>query len=469
MAQHHRVDLDAGGFHIGEDADQRHLDPGVEIPQALFFQLFAEQRLDEAGGHAFASARLVVEVEEHHLPVGGGFRQVGAEVSGRLGFQFVAPLGIEQIVHDLDIVERALEGGMFQAEAAFDNLFVGQDGRRLRIGEAGVFVACGEHHPVGEPDGDAAVLARLGEQRFLWDRLAGEHVALDGGNGVDRRHQPAQGVEFIAVEQFGHADRIGLADGQQRFLDGDVDIGLDGDQELALVQVGQGLAERGLLLGGQFVEVRLDAFQRPVFRHQFAGAHFADAGDALHIVGRITPDGQDVDDLGGVVDAVMGADGGLVDDFLVSAALAGLVLENVVVDHLSQVLVGRDHIHVEAAAGKIAGYGADHVVGLEAGLHQHGDAEGVDDFGERFERGLHQFGRGGAGGFVFRVDFVPESPARRVEHHGQMRGLLAGDELEQILGEPEQDGRVLAFRVDHGPAQECVIHPENQRVAVDQV
>ena len=56
VSQHPRVDPYAIGFHLGQDADQRHLDPGVKFPEMLFLQLLPQQGFDQPGRHAFPAA-----------------------------------------------------------------------------------------------------------------------------------------------------------------------------------------------------------------------------------------------------------------------------------------------------------------------------------------------------------------------------------------------------------------------------
>ena len=118
LAQHLRVDLHARGFHPGQDADQRHLDAGVQVPEMLLLQLRDQERLDQAGGDAFPAARLVFEVEEHHLAVLRAFRQVHVQIGGAEGLEFVAAFRIEQVVHQFDVVERSLEDGVLEPESA---------------------------------------------------------------------------------------------------------------------------------------------------------------------------------------------------------------------------------------------------------------------------------------------------------------------------------------------------------------
>ena len=125
--------------------------------------------------------------------------------------------------------------------------------------------------------------------------------------------------------------------------------------------------------------------------------------------------------------------------------------------NLAQISVGR---------APAAGHGAYHVVGLVAGHHQDGYAEGPDYLGQRLQGFLDDLGGGAAGGLVLRVGLVAEGLARGVEGDRYMSGPFAGNHLEQIAGEPEDDRGVLAPGVDHRAADEGVVHPEHQGVAV---
>ena len=137
-------------------------------------------------------------------------------------------------------------------------------------------------------------------------------------------------------------------------------------------------------------------------------------------------------------------------------------------DELAVVLVGSDHEHVEAVGGETLGGGADHVVGLVAGHHQHGHVHGPDDSGERFECVYDELGGLGAVGLVFRIEAVAEGASGRVEAHREMGGTLALHEFEQILGETEEYRGVDAPGVDNVPAQEGIVHLEDERMPVNQ-
>ena len=220
------------------------------------------------------------------------------------------------------------------------------------------------------------------------------------------------------------------------------------------------------LLRGQLVQMLQDAVDRAVPSYQLFGSDLAYAPDARDIVRGIPPDGEDVDDLARVADAEFGADLLLPDRLVLRSALAGLDLEDMVGDELAQVLVGGDHVHVAVGRTPAAGHGAYHVVGLIAGHHQNGYAEGPDYLGQRLEGFLDDLGSSAAGGLVLRVCLVAEGLARGVEGYRYMSGLLAGYHLQQIAGKSEDDRGVLAPGVDHRATDEGVVHPEHQGVAV---
>ena len=277
-----------------------------------------------------------------------------------------------------------------------------------------------------------------------------------------------QGGKFVAVEQFRgqgleHAAVAHLLQGDRQ-----LHVRLDSDKGLGQGHVGLGLHEHGALFFAQLMEMLINPFQRAVFANQFGGAYLSHAADARHVVGRISADGQHVDDLRRLGNAPFGTEFGDAPELRFRTVLAGFELEGMRTDELPVILVRSEHEHVQPFAGVLDGNGANHVVGLEAGHHQNGDVERLHQFRKRLQCLFDQFRSGGAGAFVGRIQLVAKAAARRVESHGQMAGFLPIDQLQQVLGEAVEDGHVLALGVDHGSAQKCVVHFENQRVAVYQ-
>ena len=226
------------------------------------------------------------------------------------------------------------------------------------------------------------------------------------------------------------------------------------------------LAEILLHLGGQAAQVGIDVLYAAPFAHELLGSLLAYPLHSRHVVGCVTPEGEDVDDLQRAGDAVLGADGGFVHHLVVGSALAGLVLEDMVVDGLPEVLVGSHHIHVGIAACETGGEGAYHVVGLVAFFHHHRDAQGAGDLSQRLHGVDHELGSGRAVGLVLGVGLVAERLGVGVETYRHVSGMLLGEHLKQVFGEAEENGSILPLRIDHRPAEEGVEHPEDQGVAV---
>ena len=248
--------------------------------------------------------------------------------------------------------------------------------------------------------------------------------------------------------------------------DGQLHVGLDGDQGLGKGHVRLRFLELGLLLGREFVQVGVDVLHTAVLGNELGGAHFAHAFHAGHVVGGVSADGQHVNDLRGRGDAPFFAEGGAVHQFVVGPALAGLQLESVWADKLAVVLVGRYHVHVQAVRCELRGGRAQDVIGLEALDHEDGNVHALHQLREGLQGLDDQLGGRGARAFIGGIHLVAERASRRVEGHGDVRGLLPFDEFQQVFGESEEDGHVRPLGIDHRPSQERVVHFEHQRVPV---
>ncbi len=136
-------------------------------------------------------------------------------------------------------------------------------------------------------------------------------------------------------------------------------------------------------------------------------------------------------------------------------------------DELPVIFVRSDHIDIHLVRGEALRDSAYHVIGLEPADHQHRNVHGADNRGERFQSIDDKLRSLGAVGLVFRVEFVAESAARRVETHRQMGRLLALHQFKQIFGETEKYGGVHALGVDHGTPEERIVHLEDERMPID--
>ena len=99
---------------------------------------------------------------------------------------------------------------------------------------------------------------------------------------------------------------------------------------------------------------------------EFDGGFFAHAGTAGHVVGGIAHECEHVDDLRGGGESVFAANALFIEFFGLGGAVAWTVHDDVGSHELGVVLVGRDHVHLESALGRLQGQCADDVVGLEA-------------------------------------------------------------------------------------------------------
>ena len=402
-------------------------------------------------------------------------------------------LRVEQVVHQLHVAQFADDGNalvgehvhlVLDVEAELGNGRILQDGLELGCGgfggDAAVLGLGGDRHlgHRGEDaragrihdEGAAARRAHGGRDlhggRFFHFQLGG----LVGGIGrrmlVDVGDETLEGVEFVFFEEVGQDGTVVQVEGHVVQLHVQGDVRLDGDELLAEVDIGARSDEHVTLLLRQGIDVGIDVLESPVLGDQLAGPDFADTLDAGDVVGGVATDGQHVDHLLRAVDAVAGADLGDADDLVVTAGAARLVLPDMVGDQLSVVLVGSNHVDVHPLRGGPDGHRADHVVRLEARLHQDGDVHRPDDLGQGLQGVDDQLGRIRAVGLVGGIHFVAEGASRRVEGHGEMGGFLALDELEQILGESEQDRSVRPLGVDHRAPQKGVVHLEYEGVSV---
>ena len=163
-----------------------------------------------------------------------------------------------------------------------------------------------------------------------------------------------------------------------------------------------------------------------ILLHEFLSGLGAHAGAAWNVVGRVAHEAQDVDDLQGIGDAVFCL------DFINAQhlVLAGVVDFGVFVHQLSEVLVAGHHVGHETRRRGFLREGAYHIVGLKARHLEDGDAVGLENALDVGHRHLDALGCLVAVGLVLLIGLMPEGLAFGVEAHGDVRGILA---LEQVL------------------------------------
>jgi hypothetical protein len=107
------------------------------------------------------------------------------------------------------------------------------------------------------------------------------------------------------------------------------------------------------------------------------------------------------------------------------------------VDELEGVAVARADQDLEPGSLCLGREGADDVVGLVALLLEEGDPHGIQHLLDQRELAGELAGRLAAAGLVFGVLLQPEGLARDVERHGDVRGPLVAEHVDQHRGEPE--------------------------------
>ena len=96
-------------------------------------------------------------------------------------------------------------------------------------------------------------------------------------------------------------------------------------------------------------------------------------------------------------------------------------------DQLCHVLVTGTDQHRQLLLGRLAGQGADHVIGLDPFHHQEGEAHRLDHLMDRGDLAAQIVRHAGTGRLVLGIDVVAEGLALGIKHHGHMtvRILLA--------------------------------------------
>ena len=349
------VHFHAVPFHLSQHFGQRLLHGVVEIRQ-VFPELVSQRNehgsLLEARGIVF----LGLLVKEGAGGNGGrSLLQRHAQIGLRQGGEFVAALGIEHVVHELDVVPlafqaypfgRQLVGHLLQVHAVLGHGGVFQETLHVIPGLTGNLtdhsvcrqnqLASGQHHPhLSAFAGSLYHFCRrcflIGEFRLRWPVGAGHDgrvlrviPGLTGNLCYLSGKISLQRGKLVLIKE-GEQPRLEFS-GILHVFQGDrkVHVCFDGNQQLGQGHVRLGLAELFLLTGAQFFQVLIDVFHGAVLGYELGGAHFSHALHAGHVVCRVSADGQHVNHLPGGTDAPFLAEGFFVHQFCLGPAFSGL-------------------------------------------------------------------------------------------------------------------------------------------------
>ncbi|CCX63913.1 unknown [Prevotella sp. CAG:1058] len=265
--------------------------------------------------------------------------------------------------------------------------------------------------------------------------------------------QPAQ---FVGVG-FGHAQRVEV--------ETDRHVGADGCEELReanlLLVLLDLLFQRTLQLAGAF-EQRVN---RAELLQELDCRLLAHTRTAWYVVGRIAHQSEQVDHLCRRLDAVLLAYAVGVER-LVATAVARTVHHHVAAHQLAVVLVGRQHVRLDAFCISLCRQRAYYVVGLEALRLKHRYAHGFQYVLDYGHGAAYVFRRLLALRLVLGVSLAAESGAVWVESHAEIRRFFLRQHFVQCVAEAHHGRRVHAFRVYSRVLYKRVIGPVYQGVSV---
>ena len=319
--------------------------------------------------------------------------------------------------------------------------------RRLAVGDDV------QREPAGRPAGAHEGVDRRG----LDDRILARHRLRDRRIGRDQRPELELGEQPERVRAVGAG--VAAVVGDER----DGAVGVDRDQLLALscaVDVGEKRLAIPLLL--HLAGAREQRVEAAELRDQIAGALLADAGNALHVVGRVAHQREHVDHL-------LRRDAELLLHAFGVEPRPGLTrVEDLdgAADELEEVLVAGDERDLEALRRRLLGQRAHDVVGFVAARRQDRHAEGaarlVDQRHLVDQIGRHRSPRR----LVVGGQLTPEARSADVERRGEELGLVVGDQLREHGHEAVDGVRDLAGGVGH--RRQGMVRPVHLVAAVDE-
>ena len=385
---------------------------------------------------------------------GGGVQQVGGQLAVKFNGAAHAPGGQRQMVQGLCVKHPQVGVGAVQQ--------VGE-GAALQPEGGAALVHGGPAVPGGQggqkdPSGER----RIGRSQRPLLRRGGGCRALGQAQAGD------QAVHFQAGQQGGGLFR--LAGAAAVSAGGGVNGGVQPDLAQCVAQAGLVLIFRELFahagLDAGVVQMVVHLVQAAEGLHQRQRGFFAHAGHTGNVVGRVAHQALHLDELAGVLQAVLLPDGLRVHGHGLAPAGPGGRQQNgdVVIHQLQAVPVAGGQKAFIAPGGRSGGKGAQQVIGLPAlPAHHHKAKLGQQLFQNRHLLG--QFLRHPvAGGLVAVVHLVAEGGGLQVPGDGHFIGLILPQKVQQNV-QKAIDG-VGGAIVLGGEDLNAVKGPVDQAVAV---
>ena len=252
-------------------------------------------------------------------------------------------------------------------------------------------------------------------------------------------------LHFFQIERYGH-------------------VGPYGRQEPAHPYVVDGTFNFLSQLAFDLVGMCEHVVDTPKLCDEFRGSLLAHSRTSGEVVGRVAHKRQQVDDLCGGRYTILLRHLAFAQR-VVTATMTGSVDIDIVPHELSVVLVGGEHIGLDAHASGSGGKGAYHIVGLEAVGLEHGYMVSLENVLDDGHARPDILGRLLALCLVGGKSLVTEGLAV-VESHSHVCGLLLGYHLVEGIDEPHYSRCIESLGVDAWVFEECVVRPIYKRIGV---
>jgi len=316
---------------------------------------------------------------------------------------------------------------------------------------------------------------RIGPDRF---RASRTNCPVRGGLGDRHRPEATPGLEPIAKQP--SADGVELELDEQ-LLEG-VRIGFTHRQFAPLRVQGnipingcQMFGEQGLFpvlhqvlpqLALEFPDLLQEVFNAAILSDQFRGSLRADTRNTRDIVGCVTHQSEDIDQLPRLFDAPSPTDVLGPEDFGIASHASRAIQQGGGRDELAKILVGRNHERCETLRLRAQHQSANQVVGFVSVQAQRSDAQCGRDAADVWQGDTQRFGHFLPLRFVFRELLVTAGGSLGVKNHRQMRGLAGVPDVQEGLRETVQGRGVDALRGKDRPLNQGEVSPVDQGHAI---